>query len=249
MQDTGEQRLEGTGRILVVDDDQQLRLLVVRFLQRHGYDAIAAEDGIVALSYLETKTVDLVVLDLMLPERNGIEICADIRTVSNVPIIMLTARPEDELRISGLERGADDYMTKPFNPRELLARIRAQIRRFRHLGETGARSRAAILTFEGWQLDTGKRELVSPHGVLVDLSTGEYNLLLVFLENANRVVSREKLFEQAKLKVADAFDRAIDVQISRLRKKLETGHPGALIKTVRGQGYSLVVPVTTASNT
>ncbi len=241
-----EQKAEDFGRILVVDDDQQLRLLVARFLQRHGYEVVAVADGRDALVHLSRQDFEIVILDLMMPERSGMAVCGDIRSRSNVPIIMLTARPEEDLRIAGLEGGADDYMTKPFNPRELLARIRVLLRRARSANTTTLRQSDPIYVFEQWRLDTGKRELISPSGALVDLSTGEYNLLVVLLEHAGRVLSREVLMEMAKARASDAFDRSIDVQISRLRRKLETDGSEQLVKTIRGAGYSLVSKVTVA---
>ena len=238
-----DRRAEDFGRILVVDDDQQLRLLLARFFQRHGYEVVPVADGAEALAYLARESVDLVILDLMLPLRSGMAVCLDIRSRSTVPVIMLTARPEESLRIAGLEGGADDYMTKPFNPRELLARVRAQLRRTRSSQPEAERRSAPVLVFDGWRLDTRKRELVSPTGTLVDLSTGEFNLLAALLEHANRVLSRDTLMELAKTRTTDAFDRSIDVQISRLRRKLEACGSDAPIKTVRGAGYILVADV------
>lgn len=227
------------GHILVVDDDPQIRLLVARFLQRHGYQVTSAPDGRAMIEALAHSAIDLIVLDLMLPGRSGVELCRDLRATSHVPIVMLTARSEESDRISGLEGGADDYVTKPFSPRELLARIRALLRRTRAGQGAVASQTSALVTFDGWRMDLRRRELQSPVGTLIDLSTGEFDLLVAFVEHANRVLSREALMQFAKARISDdPFDRTIDVQISRLRRKLETDASGGqLIKTVRGAGY------------
>ncbi|CAH1680924.1 Regulatory protein VirG [Hyphomicrobiales bacterium] len=229
---------EDHGHILVVDDDPQIRLLVSRFLQRHGYQVTGAPDGRVMMDVVARTSFDLIVLDLMLPGRSGVELCRDVRMTSQVPIVMLTARSEESDRIIGLEGGADDYVTKPFSPRELLARIRAVLRRTRSRNATEIR-RSEIVLFDGWSMDLRRRELQSPSGTLVDLSTGEFDLLVAFVEHANRVLSREALMQFAKARSSgDPFDRTIDVQISRLRRKLEAVTNGSqLIKTVRGSGY------------
>lgn len=227
------------GHILVVDDDPQIRLLVARFLQRHGYQVTGAPDGRAMLETLAHSTIDLIVLDLMLPGRSGVELCRDMRANSQVPIVMLTARNEESDRITGLEGGADDYVTKPFSPRELLARIRAVLRRGRVPRNSVLTQPSGIVTFDGWRMDLRRRELQSPAGTLIDLSTGEFDLLVAFVEHANRVLSREALMQFAKARMSDdPFDRTIDVQISRLRRKLEADASGGqLIKTVRGAGY------------
>ena len=233
---------EDHGHILVVDDDPQIRLLVSRFLQRHGYQVTGAPDGRVMMDVLTRTTIDLIVLDLMLPGRSGVELCRDVRMTSQVPIVMLTARSEESDRIVGFEGGADDYVTKPFSPRELLARIRAVLRRSRTARNRTATRRSEIVMFDGWTMDLRRREIQSPSGTLIDLSTGEFDLLVVFVEHANRVLSREALMQFAKARNSgDPFDRTIDVQISRLRRKLEAvANGGQLIKTVRGSGYMFV---------
>ena len=227
------------GHILVVDDDPQIRLLVARFLQRHGYQVTGAPDGRAMLEALAHSAIDLIVLDLMLPGRSGVELCRDVRAASQVPIVMLTARTEECDRITGLEGGADDYVTKPFSPRELLARIRALLRRVRARQGATAAQASTVVSFDGWRMDLRRRELQSPSGTLIDLSTGEFDLLVAFVEHANRVLSREALMQFAKARMSDdPFDRTIDVQISRLRRKLEAdSRGGQLIKTVRGAGY------------
>ena len=227
------------GHVLVVDDDPQIRLLVARFLQRHGYKVTGAPDGRVMLDVLRQAEIDIVILDLMLPGRSGFDLCGDVRRTSSVPIVMLTARSEESDRVIGLEAGADDYITKPFSPRELLARVRAVLRRSRTRLRPGVDGSAAPVVFDGWRMDLRRRELTSPTGTLVDLSTGEFDLLVAFVEHANRVLSREALMQFAKTRTSDdPFDRTIDVQISRLRRKLEAdAQGGQLIKTIRGAGY------------
>ena len=230
---------EDHGHILVVDDDPQIRLLVARFLQRYGYQVTGAPDGRVMMDVMAHSAIDLIVLDLMLPGRSGIELCRDVRATSQLPIVMLTARGEESDRIMGFEGGADDYVTKPFSPGELLARIRAVLRRSRAARGPAEASPSEAVSFDGWRVDLRRRELVSPSGTLIDLSTGEFDLLVAFVEHANRVLSREALMQFAKARSSgDPFDRTIDVQISRLRRKLEAdARGGQLIKTVRGAGY------------
>lgn len=233
------------GNILVVDDDPEIRLLITKFLQRHGYHIYSSGDAGSVLETLKRFTIDAIVLDVMLPGTTGIEACRQIRQVSPVPVILLTARSEEDIRVSGLEGGADDYITKPFSPRELLARLRSVLRRTRGTNQPAASGGQGRIQFDGWILDTQRRELTTPERVLIDLSTGEYNLLVAFLEHANRVLSREMLMEFAKTRTSDPFDRTIDVQISRLRRKLETSETaGQIIKTVRGAGYIFVPKVT-----
>ena len=239
-----ERRRDDYGHILLVDDDAQLRLLVARFLERYGFLVTSVEDGPSARESLERGVFDLVVLDVMLPGMTGIEICRELRATSNLPIIMLTARSDEISRIAGLEGGADDYVTKPFNPREFLARVRSLLRRARLNNPASGKTQPSRATFGQWSLDFLRRELVSPQGALIDLSTGEYDLLVVFIEHPNKVLSRDALMELAKARMPDPLDRAIDVQISRLRKKLDlNGEPGQFIKTVRGTGYMFAGPV------
>lgn len=235
---------EPSASILVVDDDQGIRTLVSEFLQTNGFAVAIAADGKGMWAQLaSTAQPQLIVLDLMMPGQSGLDLCRELRKTSSVPIIMLTAKGDEIDRIIGLEVGADDYLAKPFNPRELLARIHAVLRRSGNVGRAAAGS--AIFQFSGWRLDALKRELTNPVGVVVDLSTGEYDLLLAFLEAPQRVLSRDYLLEQARNRSAESFDRAIDVQISRLRRKIESD--GEMIKTIRGAGY-MFAPDVTRSN-
>lgn len=231
----------GSASILLVDDDQQIRQLVAKFLRDYGFRVHSARSGAEMLECLRRAQIDLIVLDLMLPGKSGLELCRDLRRTSAVPVIMLTAKGDEVDRIIGLEVGADDYLPKPFNPRELLARINAVLRRAAAKTHGTMEASGRGLRFLGWRLDTLKRELTNPGGIVVDLSTGEYDLLLVFLEAPQRVLSREYLLDAARNRTADAFDRSIDVQVSRLRRKL--GAAGDLIKTVRGAGYLFATEV------
>ena len=230
--------------LLVVDDDRDIRTLVAQFLTKHGYRVTAVRDGAEMMKALEAARVDLIVLDLMLPGEDGLSLCRRLRATSTTPIIMLTAMGEETDRIVGLEMGADDYLAKPFSPRELLARIKAVLRRVATPQTVG--DGAKVLTFEGWSLDLTKRELRSRDGVLVQLSAGEYDLLAAFVEHPQRVLTRDQLLDLARGRAAVPFDRSIDVQVSRLRRKIEPdpAEP-TLIKTVRGGGYLFTPTVTT----
>jgi two-component system, OmpR family, response regulator len=235
--------LQPEAHILVVDDDMQVRQLVARFFRDNGYRVTGARDSREMRETLASATIDLIVLDLMLPGVSGLDLCRELRASSSVPIIMLTAKGEDTDRIVGLELGADDYLPKPFNPRELLARVRAVLRRAAAVHDPDRPIGGRLISFAGYTLDTQRREVTSPQGVAIDLSGGEYDLLLAFLEHPNRVLSRDRLLELARNRSADPFDRSIDVQVSRLRRKLEIDEEApVLIKTVRGAGY-IFVPV------
>ena len=236
--------LGNDGHILIVDDDAQIRQLAGKFLREHGYRVTTARDGREMRQALTAASIDLVILDIMLPCGNGLELCKEIRSRSALPVIMLTARGSETDRIVGLEIGADDYVAKPFNPRELLARINAVLRRARAYLDAPQARTAHCLRFENWTLDTRRRELLDPKGVMVDLSTGEYDLLLTFLEAPQRVLTRDQLMDAAKHRMATGFDRAIDIQVSRLRRKIDASEDGqAMIKTIRGTGYMFVPAV------
>ena len=231
--------------ILVVDDDREIRDLLARFLERHRYRVTAARDAREARRAWPNGHFQLIVLDLMLPGESGLDLARWLRTQSDVPIVMLTAMGEETDRIIGLELGADDYMPKPFNPRELLARIRAVLRR---AGDSTADRRseapARPIRFSGWTLDPARRRLLNPESVEVPLTGGEYDLLLALVERANRVLTRDMLLDLLRGRQAGPFDRAIDVAISRLRRKLEDdGRHAQLIKTVRGGGYVLATVI------
>lgn len=226
--------------LLVVDDDGEILSLVARFLRSNGFRVQTARNGAEMHEALKHVPVDLIVLDLMLPGTGGLDLCRDLRRTSTVPVIMLTAKGDDIDRIVGLEVGADDYLPKPFNPRELLARINAVLRRSgAATGDAGPRT-GRIIRFAGWELDTLKRELTDPRGADIDLSTGEYDLLLAFLEAPQRVLSRDFLLDAARNRASDPFDRSIDVQVSRLRRKIGDGE---MIKTIRGAGYMFTADV------
>lgn len=236
--------MDASAEILIVDDDGQILILVAKFLRANGFRVHTARNGIEMAETLKRVSVDLIVLDLMLPGKSGLEICRELRRSSSVPIIMLTAKGDETDRIIGLEVGADDYLPKPFNPRELLARIGAVLRRTRAAGGPATERTGRNFTFAGWSLDTMKRELTAPSGVVVDLSTGEYDLLLAFLEAPQRILTREFLLDAARNRAIEAYDRSIDVQVSRLRRKLDGRED--LIKTVRGAGYLFATDVNRA---
>lgn len=230
--------MDREAHILVVDDDSQVRTLLGQFLRENGYRVTGARDGRDMRETLAGAVIDLIILDLMLPGTSGIDLCRELRKTSSIPVIMLTAKGEDTDRIVGLEVGADDYLPKPFNPRELLARIRAVLRRAASAEPRAAARGGRMITFAGWTLDTLRREVTSPAGVVVDLSGGEYDVLIALVEHPNRILSREQLLELARNRASNPFDRSIDVQISRIRRKLESDASAPpLIKTVRGAGY------------
>ena len=230
--------------ILIVDDDPEIRRLLVDYLARNSFDAYAARDGREMWQALERHAIDLVVLDLMLPDTDGLTLCRDLRAKSSLPVLMLTARGEETDRIIGIEMGADDYLVKPFNPRELLARIKSILRRTRALPPNLRPEQARHLSFSGWTLDTASRLLSAPDGVATPLSGGEYRLLRILLDHPNRVLNRDQLTELIHGREAEAYDRAIDVQISRLRQRLrDDSREPELIKTVRGEGYVLATTI------
>ncbi len=234
--------------ILIVDDDREIRDLVTRFLRGHGMRAESAADGGAMRRRLRTGRFDLVILDVMMPGEDGLTLCRELRAAGSQPVIMLTALGDETDRIVGLEMGADDYLPKPFNPRELLARIRAVLRRSGPSAEPPAvPGDGACLVFEGWRLDTARRELRDPEGVLVALSAGEYDLLAAFATHPQRVLNRDQLLDLTKGREAAPFDRSVDVQLSRLRRKIEPDPANpTLIKTIRGGGYMMAVPVARA---
>ncbi len=229
--------------ILIVEDDDEIRELVSDFLSANGFDTLTAENGAAMDEVLAVQTPDLIVLDIMLPGgEDGLSICRRLRQTSDVPIIMLTARGDDIDRIIGIEMGADDYLPKPFNPRELLARINAVLRRARQAGprETTHKARCGHLL-----IDYDRREVSVEQGRALDLSSGEYGLLTIFLSRPQRILDRDVLMDLLNGRTFNAaFDRSIDVQVSRLRKKVELDPANpTLIKTVRNVGYILAEKV------
>ena len=224
--------------ILLVEDDAALRTLTTRAIQQHGFvvrPASAAPEMWIALAQAP---VDLILLDIMLPGTSGIDLCRALRQKSNVPIIFVSARGEETDRVVGLELGADDYIAKPFSTRELIARIRAVLRR--GTMERCSREREeGILTFDGWTVALPRRELTSPTGAVVELTGAEFDLLVALLDHAGRVIARERLIELSRARLGDSSDRSVDVLVSRVRRKLSTDGADAPIVTVRGVGYML----------
>jgi two-component system OmpR family response regulator len=245
--DTRPPVLSGEGRhVLVVEDDGELRPLLLSLLRRSGFRATGARNGVEMREALAGATVDLVLLDVMLPGRSGFELCREIRAEGPLPVILLTALAEASDRVIGLELGADDYVVKPPDPRELVARIRAVLRRRDQSSEPGRQGGGppGRAVFGGWSLDTRKRELVSPEGRRVELTSGEYDLLLAFVERPQRILSRDQLLDLARGRAYGGLGRSVDAQVSRLRAKLgDQGDGGGLLKTVRGAGYMLTSDV------
>jgi len=230
--------------ILVVDDEPILRETLAEALAADGFRVVTAADGREALNRFREERPDLVVLDLMLPGDDGLTLCRNLRAKSEIPVIMLTARGEETDRIVGLEMGADDYLAKPFSARELLARIKAILRRARSLPVNLQPDNARHLRFADWVLDTTHRQLLSREGVVTALSGAEYRLLRIFLSHPNRVLNRDQLVDLTQGKEAEPLDRSIDVQVSRLRHRLgDDPREPRLIKTVRGEGYVLAIEV------
>ena len=236
--------MEQIPHIMVVDDDREIRDLLGRFLEKHRLRVTAVRDAREARRAWTNGHYQLIVLDLMLPGESGLELARWLRSVSDVPLVMLTAMGEETDRIVGLELGADDYVPKPFNPRELLARIRAVLRRAGDAPASRHEAGTRALHFGDWTLEPARRRLLNPEGAEVALTGGEYDLLLALVERPNRVLTRDMLLDLLRGRQAGPFDRAIDVAISRLRRKLEDdGRNAQLIKTVRGGGYVLAATV------
>jgi DNA-binding response OmpR family regulator len=233
--------------LLAVDDDPQIRELIVNYLGGHDLRVTAVASGEEMSAVLARETIDLVVLDLRLPGEDGLAIARHLRETSKLPIIILTGRHEEADRVMGLELGADDYLTKPFSPRELLARIRALLRRTR-MSQTFSRTidKVRAFRFAGWELNLRLRRVRAPDGRDVPMRNGEFNLLVAFLMAPQRVLTREQLLEASRLHDAEVFDRSIDVLVGRLRRHLEADPKApVLIVTERGSGYRLQVPVET----
>jgi two-component system, OmpR family, response regulator len=231
--------------VLVVEDDASMRRLLTQILQESGFHVTGARDGHEMWDALERLPIDVVVLDVMLPGTTGMDLCRTLRGKSNMPIIIVTARGSETDRVLGLELGADDYLPKPFSGPELVARIRAILRRSQMILAEPTTSRSSRLHFAGRTLDLARRELVAQDGAIVDLSGAEYDTLLAFLEHPHRVLSRDQLLEFSRNRLGDVLDRSVDVLVSRLRKKIEREPAGQeMIKTVRGTGYIFVPNVT-----
>ncbi|MEI6557612.1 MAG: response regulator [Rhodospirillaceae bacterium] len=229
--------MERAPHILVVDDHREIRDLLARFLGAQGFRVSGAVDGRAMRRQLEESRVDLIVLDRMLPGEDGLTLCRQLRAASAIPIIMLTAIGDPVDRTIGLEVGADDYVTKPFDAHELLARIRAVLRRVQGLPEPPPAA-GAVLCFAGWRFHTDRRELESADGVIEPLSTGEYGLLMAFIAHPRRVLSRDQLIDFARGGATAITDRSIDTQVMRLRRKIEPDpKTPSLIKTIWGGGY------------
>ena len=236
--------MEACPHVLVVDDHREIREPLARYLERNGLRATVAESAAAARRTLRAAAVDLVVLDIMMPGEDGLQLCRHLRETTRIPVILLTAMGEETDRIVGLEVGADDYVSKPFNPRELLARIKAVIRRARNLPPDRTPLPAGTYRFDRWSLDVARRELVDTEGVVTPLSHGEFRLLVVLLERPGMVLSRDQLLDLTRGRAAAPFDRAVDNQVSRLRRKIERDPRNpCLIATVWGGGYRLSVEV------
>ena len=231
--------------LLLVDDDEDILSLLTTFFGKHGHTVSVAEDGKAMFAVLERHPIDLIILDVMLEHEDGFSLCQRLRTTSAIPIIMLTAVADNTDRVVGLELGADDYLTKPFDQRELLARVKAVLRRTATAAVPKQDETRPVLSFAGWRLDVVRRELRSADDTLVLLSGSEFDLLLALVEHPQRILTRDQLIDFARGATHVAYDRSIDVQISRLRYKLEQDPKNpAIIRTVRSAGYMFVPEVT-----
>jgi two-component system OmpR family response regulator len=231
--------MENTISIIVVDDDQNIRVLLKEYLSKQNYNVSMAENGNELHNLLKQKPYDLILLDIMLPGTDGITLCQELRKDYKTPIIMLTAVNTDSDRIISLEFGADDYLAKPFNPRELVARIKAVLRRTKgNEAQHEKKKQASLYEFAGWTLNISAHRLIAPDQAEVALSTASYSLLIAFLESPQRVLTRDYLLTNTKNRMSEPFDRSIDVQVSRLRQKIEEDPKNPQIfKTIQGAGY------------
>lgn len=236
--------MDSQPHLLIVDDDREIRDSLSRYLTKNGYRVSAAEGGAAMRRVLTAGAIDLVILDVMMPGEDGLALCRYLRETTRLPIVMLTAVGEETDRIIGLEMGADDYIVKPFNPRELLARIRAVIRRTHSLPPEAPVPTSGVIRFAGLTLDAGRHELMGSDGVAVPLSQGEFLLLTAFLDHSGRVLTRDQLLDLTRGRAAVPFDRSIDNQVSRLRRKIEPDPKSpTLIQTVWGGGYRFTAKV------
>lgn len=231
--------------VLVVEDDPGLRILITRALQQNGYAVCQASSGAEMWGLFEKRPIDLILLDVMLPGKTGIDLCRELRARSGVPIIFISARADETDRVVGLELGADDYIPKPVSTRELLARMRAILRRGQ-LERPSDQARNDRARFAGWEVDLRRRAVYSPSGASIELTGAEFDLLASFLGSPQRVLGRDRLIELSRVRLGDSSDRSIDVLVSRLRRKLSSAGQAAPITTVRGVGYMLTADVTHA---
>ncbi len=235
--------------LLIVDDDRDHRFLVSKLLQENGFRVSLAPDAAAMLRLLEAGEPDLVLLDIMLPDEDGLALCRQVRAGSDLPIIILTALGRGPHKVAGLDMGADDYVAKPFDSQELLARIRAVLRRSGARAAPAAQARRTgarrVYGFEGWRVDAARREVTSPTGVLISLTSGEFDLLMALLEHPQMVLTRDHLVELTRQRGSDGMDRSIDILVSRIRRKVEDNPKApSIIKTVRGGGYLFAPQVT-----
>ena len=226
-------------RALIVDDDKEICALLCTYLADFGIEARGVHDGAAMRRAIAEQTPDVIILDLMLPGEDGLTLCRQLRSNGNIPVIMLTARGEPADRVVGLELGADDYVVKPFDPRELVARVHTVLRRARgDGGSSGSAGESERVSFEGWTLDVGMRQLTTPRQMVVPLSNAEFRLLWTFIERPRRVLNRDQLMDAARGQSSTAYDRSIDLLVSRLRQKLDDDpRDPKLLKTIRGEGY------------
>jgi len=230
--------MEQSPHILFIEDDAEIRKLVAHFLGENGFRVTVGCDGREMDRAMSVSRFDLLILDIMLPKEDGLSLCRRVRATSALPIIMLTARGSEVERVVGLEMGADDYLTKPFSTYELLARIRAVLRRAQSVSRAPPNERRSLMSFAGWRLDVGTRRLQASDGTRVPLTGGEFELLVAFCEHPNRVLTRDQLLDLTRGRSPTPFDRSIDVQVSRLRRKIENDPKDpVLIQTVRAGGY------------
>jgi two-component system OmpR family response regulator len=231
-----------SSRLLIVDDDQEICSLITLYFEKHGFGIVAAHSAAQMHRELARGAIDLVLLDIMLPDASGLDLCREIRQTTDIPVIMLTAVSDLADRVAGLEIGADDYVAKPFEPRELLARVRAVIRR-RQQTQPNEQRAGETYRLDGWTLDVDRRRFVSPNDVLISLTYAEFELLTILARNANRPLSRAHILELVSGVGSDVYDRSVDVLVSRLRRKLENADCALAITSIRNVGYALQAPV------
>jgi DNA-binding response OmpR family regulator len=231
--------------IVVLDDDPGIRTLLSRLLRENGYDATGVENGAELKRVMAERAIDLILLDIMMPDDDGLELCQAIRGHSRVPIILISARGQEQDRVTGLDVGADDYISKPFGRSEVLARVRAMLRRANDLHLPADLPSPELFEFAGWRYRPRQCELIAPSGAEVELTAAEHELLLTLLRNPQRMIGRERLLELTRSRMSHSTDRSIDVLVSRLRRKMGLGFGSrSLIRTVRGVGYMLAVDLT-----